>query len=179
MNIRGMILRPAPTTLEDYERVWKSSEFWAEKNFKDEYQRHLIAMEHIAECAKLYVFNNWKRVESWKNLELEVDYWDNVDKQRKVVKFFNWVPSKRKRNDKFAHLFDRSDQHNPIESFADVVLDTTDGDFSVTINEKQYWWISDDTVIKIADYIEKCINEQELQSGSSPQRGDDSDEGEG
>jgi hypothetical protein len=45
--------------------------------------------------------------------------------------------------------------HNPIVELNDVVLDPTDGDFSVTINGKEHWWIEDSAIIKIADYIEK------------------------
>jgi hypothetical protein len=53
------------------------------------------------------------------------------------------------------------ERHNPIVSFDEVVLDPTDGDFSVTINGKGHWWISDDSVIAIADYIEKQLKAKE------------------
>jgi D-tyrosyl-tRNA(Tyr) deacylase len=42
-----------------------------------------------------------------------------------------------------------------------VVLDPTDGDFSVTINGNEHWWIQDEAVIIIADYIEKQLKTQE------------------
>jgi hypothetical protein len=37
----------------------------------------------------------------------------------------------------------------------------TDGDFSVTINGNEHWWIQDEAVIIIADYIEKQLKTQE------------------
>jgi hypothetical protein len=43
-----------------------------------------------------------------------------------------------------------------------VILDPTDGDFSVTINgDKNHWWIHDEEVIVIANYIEETIKNEE------------------
>jgi hypothetical protein len=51
------------------------------------------------------------------------------------------------------------EKHNPILEFNEVVLDPTDGDFSITVNGDQaHWWIQDEAVILIADYIEKQLN---------------------
>jgi hypothetical protein len=46
-------------------------------------------------------------------------------------------------------------KHNPIITLTDVVLDTIDGDFSLTINGKDHLWIDNDSIIDIANYIEK------------------------
>ena len=48
--------------------------------------------------------------------------------------------------------------HNPIIEVSDVVLDPTDGDFSITINGAEYWWIDQESIIIIASYIEKQIS---------------------
>jgi hypothetical protein len=50
---------------------------------------------------------------------------------------------------------------NPIRVFNEVVLDPMDGDFSVTINDTGHWWIDDDAIVTIADYIEKQLTEKE------------------
>jgi hypothetical protein len=50
---------------------------------------------------------------------------------------------------------------NPVVTIDEVVLDPTDGDFSVTINGHQHWWIQDEAIIIIADYIEKQLKKQE------------------
>ena len=48
--------------------------------------------------------------------------------------------------------------HNPIVTIDEVVLDPTDGDFSITVNGgKEHWWIGDEEVILIADYIEEKL----------------------
>jgi hypothetical protein len=48
-----------------------------------------------------------------------------------------------------------------IVSLTGVVLDPTDGDFSLTVNGKNHLWIDDESVIVIADYIEKSLKEDE------------------
>lgn len=50
-------------------------------------------------------------------------------------------------------------KHNPIEVVSQVVLDPSDGDFSITINGRDHLWIDDEAVIIIADYIEKKLKE--------------------
>jgi hypothetical protein len=41
------------------------------------------------------------------------------------------------------------------------VLDPTDGDFSIVINETDdHWWIGDEEIIVIADYIETHLKEK-------------------
>jgi hypothetical protein len=57
---------------------------------------------------------------------------------------------------------DNKERHNPIIEFNNVVLDPTDGDFSVTINGKEHWWIEDDAVMIIANYIEKQLSNKEV-----------------
>lgn len=53
------------------------------------------------------------------------------------------------------------EKHNPIVSVNEVVLDPTDGDFSITINgTNEHWWIGDEEVIIIADYIEQQLKEK-------------------
>jgi len=56
----------------------------------------------------------------------------------------------------------RQEQHNPISTFTDVELDPFDGDFSITVNGIGFLWISSDTIITIADYVEKSLNVQKL-----------------
>ena len=48
-----------------------------------------------------------------------------------------------------------------------MVLDPSDGDFSLTINGKEHWWIQDEAVIIIANYIEnqlKSNTDEEVKS---------------
>lgn len=54
----------------------------------------------------------------------------------------------------------RKRNQNPVLSINSVVLDPTDGDFSITINGNEHWWIQDEAVIIIADYIENQIKKE-------------------
>jgi len=61
--------------------------------------------------------------------------------------------------DKMLRGLDARDKakHNPIVSITRVVLDPTDGDFSLTINGKDHLWIDGEAIIVIADYIEQKL----------------------
>jgi hypothetical protein len=43
----------------------------------------------------------------------------------------------------------------------EFVLDPTDGDFSVTINDQELWMINEEAIIEIANWIEEQLNQQE------------------
>jgi len=154
-------------TEEEFENGWKESIFYTDKEFLKEYERHQIAMSHISACAKSYILKNWKSVKSWAELDIKIN-----DNSGKPTKYYNHVPSDRSRWGKSQSVQEmlirmdehRANDHNPIVSFTDVVLDPTDGDFSLTINGKDHLWIDDESVILIADYIEerlKTYNEKE------------------
>ncbi len=55
---------------------------------------------------------------------------------------------------------DKKRNQKPVLSINNVVLDPTDGDFSITLNRKEHWWIQDGAVIIIADYIEKRLKKE-------------------
>lgn len=161
-NIYGMLMYPSSMNEADHDKVWQSSEFYTDKNFESEYRKHLIAMTHIVECAKIYVNKNWSLINDWSNLNVII-----TDNTGKSTKYYNHVPResvgfdpktlKRKRD-----IFDdlekrRKKEHNPIKTLDGVVLDTSDGDFSLTINGKDHLWIDGSSVIVIANYIEKNL----------------------
>lgn len=94
------------------------------------------------------------------------------DNSKKTTEYFNYIEGKRTKRrirgnknssdvlDKIIDRIEKEDKekHNPIKTISDIVLDSSDGDFSLKINGKNHNWISDDTVIMIADYIEKQLN---------------------
>ena len=162
-EIHGMLMYPCSVNMEDHEAQWKSSEFYTDSNFMKAYRMHKIAMQHTAECAKIYAVNNWKSVkpEDWS--ELNVMIVDNSGPD-KSTKYYNHKPrpEKEQPSKAFERLLKsaeerRAKEHNPIVSVTDVVLDTSDGDFSITINGKDHLWIHNTSIIIIADFIEKMI----------------------
>ena len=75
-------------------------------------------------------------------------------------------PEKPKRNKIIQEVLDEMERknvakHNPIVTFDQAVLDTSDGDFSVKINGQDFYWITDRPIIEIADYIEQQLKIQE------------------
>lgn len=48
-----------------------------------------------------------------------------------------------------------------LSNSTEMVLDHSDGDFSVCINGHWHNWINDDSIVMIADYVEKELATQE------------------
>lgn len=166
----------------EYKKHWQSSIFWVESDYRNEYEKHREAMHHIAEFAKMYILENYKKVEDWTELDLkiqhnldntEVEFYNHYKKpitpkepSEKMKKFLALVSKdKTKRSESMQKLLDEMERknvarHNPITSFDEAVLDTTDGDFSVKINGQDFYWIDDEPIITIADYIEKQLKNE-------------------
>lgn len=156
--INTPVLTPCFMTEEDFECAYKRSDFYVDKDYRNEYEKHMIAMDHIANIAKSYILKNWKKINDWSDLEVVVvhgptgksthyySYKERIIKKNYKSDIFLKFEQKRKRN------------QNPILTINEVVLDPTDGDFSITINGKEHWWIQNDAIIIIADYIEKNIS---------------------
>jgi hypothetical protein len=159
-NVHGEIFRRCFMTEAEFEEGYKQSQFYVDKNFFDEYRKHLVAMDHIANVAKSYILNNWKNIEDWSDLDLRIRA-GNTGKETHYYKYVDhgsWNIRNKEISEVFAKMEqEEKDNQNPITVFNDVVLDPTDGDFSVTINNTEHWWINDDAIIAIADYIEKKL----------------------
>ena len=169
MDIPGQMFNPVFMTEADFEEGYKNSVFYVEKDYLQEYRKHLAALDHIANIAKSYIFNNWQKVEDWSDLDVTV----RAGNTGKKTHYYKYVERDRfnTRNVKVAEMFDEmreeeKNNQNPVRVFNSVVLDPTDGDFSVTINDTEHWWINDDAIIIIADYIEeqmKKMNNKKLE----------------
>jgi len=162
--IHGSIMRPCFMTEEEFEEGYKKSIFYVDKEFKSEYEKHISAMDHIADIAKIYIYKNWKLVKDWTDLEVVVIHGPTGES----TYYYSYKEKIRKRNytglasDIFMKFDrERKRKQNPVVAMNSVVLDPTDGDFSVTINGKEHWWIQNEAVIVIADYIEKQLKKQE------------------
>jgi len=168
--IHGSIFSPCFMTEEEFENGYKNSIFYVDKDFKKEYESHIAAMGHISNIAKSYILNNWERVKDWSDLEVVVNHGPTGER----TYYYSYKEKIRKKeygSGMISDLLIKSDQKrkrnkNPVLTINEVVLDPTDGDFSITINGKQHWWIQDEAIIIIADYIEKQIaketNEKEI-----------------
>lgn len=168
----------------EYKKHWQSSMFWVEGDYKNEYHKYQEAMHHIAEFAKMYILENYEKVKDWSELDLKithqlvgtkVEFYNHYKKpvppkepNERMKKFLSLVSKEepRKRSDTYQKLIDEIEEenkakHNPIVTFDQAVLDTSDGDFSVKINGQDFYWITDRPIIEIADYIEQQLKTQE------------------
>lgn len=158
-NVNQISMSPCFMTEEEFEEGYKRSIFWTESKFLQEYHKHIAAMEHIASCAKIFILKNSQKIEDWSDLEVEIE-----DNSGKKTVYYKFTPVKReaktpKQHDIFERIeASRKRKHNPIVSLTDVVLDPTDGDFSLTINGRDHLWIDDGSIILIANYIEEKLN---------------------
>ena len=174
-----MEFRPLSTTLEENKKKWQSSVFYTDKDFYEMSNKYLTAYAHVVECAKIYICENWEKVTDWSELNLIVS--DNVT----TTEYFNAYPKTVKEKPKelsenmknFLKLVSTEkrsensnkrkkareewlkEKHNPIFSLSNVVLDPTDGDFSIKINGNDHLWIDDRSIIDISHYIEKTLKE--------------------
>lgn len=160
-QIPGEIFSPCFMTEADFEKGYRESIFFVEGNYMEEYRKHMVAMDHIANMAKSYILNNWQKIEDWSDLEITITHGPTGEK----TEYFKYVPrnsSEKSRStiwDTMMKRIDESDRarHNPIEVINEVVLDPTDGDFSITVNGKSHWWIGNEEIIIIANYIEEKL----------------------
>lgn len=147
---------------EEFEKAYRTSIFWTENNFQSEFRKHVAALSHISSCAKIYILKNYKSVNDWTDLDVTI-----LDNSGKRTEYFKFVPSDRSRwgkSDSVQKMLQEMEErrrlrNNPVNTLTDVVLDPSDGDFSLKINGKDHLWIDDTSVIEIANYIENFIKE--------------------
>lgn len=161
-NLIGSFMTPSFSTIEEFEEGYKKSIFYTKEDFKNEYEKHIAAMSHISECSKIFISKNYEKIENWNDLNVAITDGRTGD----VVKFYNHKPERYKRqieeDSTASQIFKRvqerrAKEHNPIMSLTKVILDPSDGDFSITINGKDFYWIDDESIIIIADYIESKL----------------------
>jgi hypothetical protein len=172
-------MRPCAFSVKAYREMWKRSPAFVEKGIEEAYMQHLSNSWVVVECAKLYILKNWKRVKDWSDLDVEI-----LDNTKKKTWYYSYkertgskrVPKKGSIADKFnsADKLDKKEEsafeslsneldrkmktgQNPVKSLTDVVLDPTDGDFSLTINGHPHLWIDSESIVVIAAFIENQI----------------------
>lgn len=155
MNVHGKLFRSGFLTKEDLSKALKESTLYVDKDFYEEYSKRKAEMQHIALCAKSFIIENWQKIKSWEGLNVTI-----LDNSGKHTKYFNYKPRPKGRglkSDAFDRLFENlKKEHYPIKTF-EAFLDTSDEDFSVTLNGKKHLWIDDESVIVIAEFIEKTL----------------------
>lgn len=121
----------------------------------------------LVEQAKLFVLDNWKRINDWSDLEITLESAVSGLK----TSFFTFkgeddylettqINSKHLRQARERRIARDEARNNPVESFDDVVLDFHDGDFSVTVNGQDYLFLSPREILTLAFFIESKLKEE-------------------
>lgn len=150
---------PSSLMQRGHKKTIFSSDHAVSKDFRKTYENHIAIKQIIAESAKIFILNNWKKLKDWSNLEISI-----IDNSGKETFYYKY----RRRKHRFIATSPlsktlsklekrRKSWHNPVKKVSDVVLDTSDGDFSVKINNRWHNWIDKESVIVLADYIEKQL----------------------
>jgi len=162
-SIYGHMFRVSSPNAEEYEERTKEFIHHVDSGFRNAYQHHHGAKQSIAQSAKVYLEKNWKNVKDWTQLSVFI-----VDNTGDRTEYFNYNESQQERSENsFFDLHDYySKRHNPVSVVSEMVLDHSDGDFSVCINGHWHNWIDDDSVIMLADYVESQLAAQETNAAS-------------
>jgi hypothetical protein len=125
--------------------------------FEKDYVRLSVEIRNVVEAAKIYILDNYKKVNDYKELHLMLRCANHDGTQ-----YFG-KRSKRKRGEKgrseiFSKIMAELDEKTiEIKKFNEAVYDWTDGDFSVVFNGVSYNWIDSNSIIDIASHIERKL----------------------
>ncbi len=160
-QLYGLMMYPVSLTQEDHEETIHSADAAVRVDFKDNYQHHMASMQIIAESAKIYALQNWEKIKDWSEMEISI-----VDNTGEETFYYNYVDKKGFRfvDKDLRRDFEKMKKswHNPVKTVSNVVLDTSDGDFSLDINGTRHMWIDNQSVIIFADFIEEVLNRKTL-----------------
>ena len=113
----------------------------------------------LVNCAKIYICDNYEKIKDWSKINLNIrdnKPKDSTSKQPNHGKMF-FHTNRKWNSDIINKIFENMDS-KPVETITDVIMDWSDGDFSLSINGLEFWWISDSVVLDIASYIEHELN---------------------
>lgn len=138
----------------------RSTKEYSEMNFQNNNSKIWVAHNSLIEAAKIYVIDNYKLIGDYTELDLML-------RSGATGNRFYFGPKRSRvvsRSEMLTSILKDLDSRTiTIETFDEAIYDWTDGDFSVVFNEVSYNWIDDNSVINIASYIEKKLDENEIQ----------------
>ena len=150
-------LAEAEARVLNYIRTTKE---YSEMNFQDNNSKIWVAHNSLIAAAKIYIIDNYKLIDDYTDLDL-------ILRSGATGGRFYFGPKRNRevsRSKELTRILKELDNQTIlIESFDEAIYDWTDGDFSVVFNGESYNWIDDDSVISIASYIEKKLEENEIQ----------------
>jgi len=134
----------------------RESRKYKEGNFEIRYIEFVAETRSIVEAAKVYIIDNYKKVNDYKTLHLMLRCVNHEGTQ-----YFGTKSKRGKsRSEVLNKIIDEINEKTiEIKKFDAAVYDWTDGDFSVTFNGVNYNWIDSNSIIDIAAHIERKLDD--------------------
>ena len=125
----------------------RESRKYKEGNFEIRYIEFVAETRSIVEAAKVYIIDNYKKVNDYKTLHLMLRCVNHEGTQ-----YFGTKSKRGKsRSEVLNKIIDEINEKTiEIKKFDAAVYDWTDGDFSVTFNGVNYNWIDSNSIIDIS-----------------------------
>lgn len=135
----------------------RHSQKYKSGNFGRAYISSLAELRGVVEAAKIYILDNYKKIDNYRELHLMLVCANHKGK----VYFGQRSKTPKKKGGKespLTRLIKEIDKKTiEIKTFDKAVYDWTDGDFSVVFNGVDYNWIDSNSIVDIASYIEKKL----------------------
>lgn len=148
-------------------------------NFFQEYERINRELYTLEESCMYFIEENYKKINDWSPLDITIEGYYNDNKGGEVtyqkIRYvdYNHILQSQNREPYTARLdetiiqrmlreMDEKDRkdHNPILDIGEVVIDPSDGDLALKINNKWHTMVSGLCVIELADFIEKSLSKK-------------------
>lgn len=151
-----------------------------ESDFLKEYSRLQHELYVLEESCMYFIEENYKKVKDWSPLDITiVGYYKKDDTNKhsydkiRYVDYNHILKSQQREpyrakpdENSIQRMIRESDEedrkaHNPILDIAEVVIDPSDGDLALKINNKWHTMVSGLCVIELADFIEKSLTQKQ------------------
>lgn len=149
------MFRPVFMTEEEMEKAIPEEYFG---NFGKKVMDYKAKISMVEEAAKVYILRNWQKIDDWTDFRGRLVSGASSKSQY----YYNHTP--RKCEGSVLKMWEQSlrEDHYPLREVNEVVLDPTDGDFSVTVNgDEEFMWLQEG-IIELASYIEKQLKDKKV-----------------
>ena len=149
------MLTPCFFSTEDYAEGWSKATHAVKSGFLSAYEDHQAAAYTVVSCAKAFIITNAGRVTDWTGLSIRLKPLEGD-----AVYYYKYEPGfMPKGDDPLSDALREFEDHcrdneRLVREITNIVLDPSDGDLSITVNDDRYFAIGDRAVITLASYIE-------------------------
>jgi hypothetical protein len=130
-------------------------------NFGEKVAEFKAKISMVEEAAKVYILRNWEKIGDWTGFCGTLVSGANSKSQY----YYNYIEKPISESDSDVwKMWEQSlrEDHYPLREVNEVVLDPTDGDFSVTVNgDEEFMWL-EEGIIELASYIEKQLKDKKV-----------------